>query len=108
MEYVTYDQQGNLTGGYSQDLHPEHEHAYIAVSAEQRREWFKYQANKNRDGLIDALPVPISNDVFNAPILAQLEVIDAKSIRPLREGDIVRVAALEARAAALRAQLRKS
>lgn len=44
---------------------------------------------------------------FNAPILAQLAAIDSKSIRPLREGDGARVAALEAEAAALRAQLKK-
>lgn len=43
----------------------------------------------------------------NAPILAMLEAIDAKSIRPLREGDTARVAMYEAEAAALRNQLRK-
>jgi len=52
-------------------------------------------------------PAPTDKNAFNAPILAQLEVIDAKSIRPLREGDIARVAALEAQAAALRLQLMK-
>lgn len=41
----------------------------------------------------------------NAPIQAQLDALDAKSIRALREGDAARVAALEAQAAALRAQL---
>lgn len=43
----------------------------------------------------------------NAPILAMLAAIDAKSIRPLREGDTARVAMYEAEAAALRSQLRK-
>ena len=41
----------------------------------------------------------------NGPILAQLAAIDARSIRALREGDAARIAALEAEAAALRAQL---
>ena len=45
---------------------------------------------------------------FNAPILAQLEALDAKSVRPLREGDSIRVAQLEQQAAELRAQLRKA
>ena len=44
---------------------------------------------------------------INAPILAALEAIDLKTIRPLREGDSVRVAALAADAAVLRAQLVK-
>lgn len=43
----------------------------------------------------------------NAAILAALEVIDAKTIRPLREGDAARVAALEEQASQLRAQLIK-
>ena len=43
----------------------------------------------------------------NEPILEALALIDAKSIRPLREGDTERVATLEAQAAALRLQLRK-
>lgn len=46
-------------------------------------------------------------DQYNAPILAALEEIDAKTIRPLREGETARVAELAAQAAALRAQLRK-
>lgn len=43
----------------------------------------------------------------NAAILTALERIDARSIRPLREGNAARVAALEAEAAALRLQFRK-
>lgn len=48
-----------------------------------------------------------ARDAFNAPILAELAEIDAKSIRPLREGETARVAELAEQAAALRAQLRK-
>ena len=39
-------------------------------------------------------------------IAAELEEIDKKSVRPLREGDTERVAALEAQADALRVELR--
>ena len=48
---------------------------------------------------------PPSKEELNDPILAQLDAIDAKSIRALREGDAARVADLEAQAAALRSQL---
>lgn len=50
---------------------------------------------------------PVDVAAHNAPILTALEVIDAKSIRPLREGDTARVTALEVQAAALRLQLKK-
>ena len=50
---------------------------------------------------------PVSTKDFNAPILAELDAIDAKSIRPLREGDTARVGMLEQQAASLRLQLRK-
>lgn len=43
----------------------------------------------------------------NAPILKALEQIDLRTIRALREGDQVRIAALDAEAAQLRSQLRK-
>lgn len=43
----------------------------------------------------------------NAWVIKQLEAIDAKSIRSLREGNQTRIAELESDAAALRIQLRK-
>lgn len=50
-------------------------------------------------------------DASNAPILAALQAIDAKTPRAVREalisGDITRVQALEEEAAELRLQLRK-
>jgi hypothetical protein len=51
--------------------------------------------------------LPISKEQHNAAIIAQLERIDAKSIRPLREGDLQRVAEYETEAATLRMQLIK-
>lgn len=44
---------------------------------------------------------------INAPIYAQLDELDRKSIRALREGDAARVAQIEAQATALRATLVK-
>lgn len=41
-----------------------------------------------------------------AEIKEELQAIDAKSIRPIREGDAARIADLEAQAAALREELR--
>lgn len=45
------------------------------------------------------------NIITNAPIIAQLDALDAKSIRALRTNDTVRLADLEAQAVTLRAQL---
>ncbi len=45
------------------------------------------------------------NAIINAPIIAQLDIIDAKSIRALRTNDTERLTTLEAQAAALRAKL---
>ncbi len=45
------------------------------------------------------------NAITNAPIIAQLDIIDAKSIRALRTNDTARLIALEAEAVALRTQL---
>lgn len=50
---------------------------------------------------------PPSAAEINAPIYAALDEIDRKSIRPAREGDAARLAALEVQAAALRSQLVK-
>lgn len=55
-----------------------------------------------------APPVPTAAEIAasrKAEILGQLAQIDAKSIRPLREGDSARVAALEEQAVTLRAEL---
>lgn len=50
---------------------------------------------------------PPSADEINAPIYVQLDALDRKSIRALREGDAARVAQIEAQATALRATLVK-
>jgi hypothetical protein len=49
----------------------------------------------------------LSSEDINRPIIAQLERIDAKSIRAIREGDQSRIASWNEEAANLRAQLIK-
>jgi hypothetical protein len=57
MNYVTYDAAtGALTGGYLQDLTPEHEAAHIPVTADVRLNWCAYCANAARDG-VELAPV---------------------------------------------------
>lgn len=51
MDYVTYDEGGNLTGGYSQNLHPTHADNHIEVAPEVRANWLNYRANDGRDGV---------------------------------------------------------
>lgn len=107
MRYVTYDETGKLTGCYKQDLHPAHAARYLEVSREIAASWPLYCMNSARNGVELAPSAPVTLEAHNAPILTALARIDAKSIRPLREGDSARVADLEAQAAALRAKLRK-
>ena len=51
-------------------------------------------------------PKPPTVDEQNAPIKEQLNTIDLKSIRALREGDAVRLKVLDDQAKALRIQLK--
>ena len=57
--------------------------------------------------LVDPLPTTHEQGkaIRSAEIKAELVLIDARSTRPLREGDTVRLAALEAQAALLRKEL---
>lgn len=60
MTYVTYDEAGNLTGYYIQELQPEHEGCYIELigyPADFYMQWFNYRANDARDG-IELIPMP--------------------------------------------------
>jgi len=62
----------------------------------------------NGDGTFSTpviIPKAKTIDEQNADIIRQLEAIDRRSIRALREGGQVRIDALEAEAAALRTQL---
>lgn len=49
--YVTYDEFGNLTGGFLQEIHTEHADCYIIVSDEIRLNWPNYKANSDRTGV---------------------------------------------------------
>ena len=63
-----------------------------------------YLAWVEAGGVPDPVDQPSAAEI-NAPIYAALDEIDRKSIRPVREGDVARLAALEVQAAALRSQL---
>ena len=52
--YVTYDEDGNLTDYYIQELLPEHANNYIQLVGyplDFYMHWFNYRANAARDGL---------------------------------------------------------
>lgn len=66
--YVTFDADGNLTGSYSQLLHPDHEDCHIPVDEPQRLAWVIYRANEARDGLelmpsAEPAPAPVPQSV---------------------------------------------
>lgn len=65
MEYVTYAEDGTLTGSYSQSLHPSHASTHIVVTTEQRLGWTAYRANAQRDG------VELAPTVEPAPVVPQ-------------------------------------
>ncbi len=56
--YVTYDEDGKLTGFYQQEVLPEHEDAYFQVDQELWMTWFNYQMNAARDALEPYVPPP--------------------------------------------------
>jgi len=51
IRYVTYDEDGNLTGCYLQELQPEHADCYIIVPESIVMGWVMYRANAARDGI---------------------------------------------------------
>ncbi len=51
MNYVTYDEDGNLTGCYAQDLQEEHTDCYIETPESLANIWPNYRANAARDGV---------------------------------------------------------
>lgn len=58
ISYVTYDEAGNLTGAYLQELQPEHQDCSIAVDEAVRLDWLAYRANETRDGVEPLLEQP--------------------------------------------------
>ena len=104
MQYVTYDEAGNLTGLYRQDVHPTHASRHFVVDDAVAADWPHYRMNAARSGVEAFTPTPTA-EAINAPILARLRDIDMRSIRALREGNTERITALESEAAALRMQL---
>lgn len=49
--YVTYNQEGNLTGAFYQEILEEHRDNYLIVSKEQKDNWTSYKMNSAMDGL---------------------------------------------------------
>lgn len=62
IDYVTYDADGNLDGGYLQEVAITHLANHIVVTPEQRLAWPAYRANTDRSDveLIVPVPVPVS------------------------------------------------
>jgi hypothetical protein len=59
MKYVTYDESGNLTGAFDQEMPQDHDGNFIEVSEDIRLNWNNYIANADRDGVELAPPTPI-------------------------------------------------
>lgn len=103
--YVTYDATGKLTGGFLQEVQPEHEAAHIVVTDEVRLNWCAYQANPARNGIelipvlplqptreqlkkarqvaVDAITVTVNGKVFDGD-----EISQGRMARALRVAEI--------------------
>lgn len=76
MKYVTYDNDGKLTGAFDQEISPDHDGHFIEVSDDIRLNWNEYVANVERDGVEPApiappapTPVPQSVLMVNAQLV---------------------------------------
>ena len=58
MKYLTYDESGNLTGAYIQDLRDEHKASYIEVGDADYTRWPSFRMNAERTGLEPIPPAP--------------------------------------------------
>ena len=86
MNYVTYDEAGNLTGCYVQDLHPDHAARFLEVTPELAENWPRYRMNAARDGVELAPEPPAPPPVVpqRVPMLdAVLVLIEAEWWEPL-------------------------
>lgn len=72
MNYVTYDDAGNLTGGYLQQIVDDHVDCAIRVDAAIRLNWPAYRANEARDG-VELLP-PADPDLAGLQATKNLEI----------------------------------
>ena len=87
MDYVTFAEDGALTGGYLQSLHPSHEGHYIVATQEQRINWTRYRANASRNGLeVAPPPVVVPAVPMIIPMLnARLTLITAGKMAAVNE-----------------------
>ena len=72
MNYVTYDENGKLTGAYIQALHPDHVNTHIEVSADILAQWYYYKANSARDGVV-TIPPQVEANPADVLALAKLD-----------------------------------
>ncbi len=60
MRYVTFDESGNLTGAFLQDLHPDHADSYLEVDEEVYAGWVNYRLVEGELELVPpAEPAPV-------------------------------------------------
>lgn len=75
ISYVTFDGNGALTGGFLQEMPPEHQANSLGVDDSTRSNWPMYRANAARDGLE---PLPPCVPDLDALRSAKWEDIKAK------------------------------
>jgi class 3 adenylate cyclase len=73
MNYVTYDEAGNLTGAFLQELQPEHAECHIEVTEEQRMNWTNYRANAVRDGVEAIAPISIDLPALKSRLIDEVD-----------------------------------
>ena len=72
MQYITFDEQGNTTGAYLQDMLPEHVGRAVEATDEQCRNWTNLRVV---NGALVAVPGPTSEATLAANRAAALEAI---------------------------------
>lgn len=77
MIYVTYDDNGLLTGCYRQNLQPSHTDCHIEVTDDVAKNWTGYKANDTRNGVdvyFPPPPLPTLAD-YDAALTAHLDAV---------------------------------
>lgn len=86
--YVTYSQDGSLTGGFLQE--PAAEHANIVeVPANVRMNWPMYRANESRDG-VELLP-PVQVPTYTPSEVDKVQIVLALDAIGIDEAEVDRV-----------------
>lgn len=83
MQYITFDEQGNTTGAYLQDMLPEHVGRAVEATDEQCRNWTNLRVV---NGALVAVPGPTSEATLAANRAAAWEAIKAHRDRLSEQG----------------------